>query len=250
MPAKAEDVESWTGIISTPELDDAGDRVLAGSWRWMGATVPLLVRHAGPPVGTVRPYRDGDRLMGEVRFLRLGTSPAVDAARGSFAAGRRALSPRFLARGTRNGQGGLDISAALLREVSLVTSGAHSEARIIAQTPTALALPSDRRSDMNTRRLLVLPKCAPSTEPAPDAPRTFREALARQNEAKARDERRSLLDLFGTSAVSILEHGGPDAERLLRRSADEFIAAALDATTRGEKINRRGPLFTTKAAGR
>lgn len=102
------------------------------------------------------------------------------------------------------------------------------------------------------KQTLVLRKSdfvAPPKGPAADAPKSFRQALEQQRAQQRREEQRSLLDMFDASAVSILEHGGPDAERLLRRSADEFVQAALAATRRGEKINR-SPLMRKAGASR
>lgn len=107
--AKDDDGSRWIATLSTPEVDNHGDTVTLDAWQWEGATVPLLVSHAGPPVGSVRPYRDGNRLLGEITFLPTGASTAADEARGRVEAGDlRSLSPRFVGVGTRNGRGGID----------------------------------------------------------------------------------------------------------------------------------------------
>ena len=63
------DVNLWKIIISSAAEPDAeGDRVPTSAWRWSGV-VPLLVGHRGPSVGTVRPYGEGDRLMGVLQHL-------------------------------------------------------------------------------------------------------------------------------------------------------------------------------------
>jgi len=115
---------TWLAVLSSPEPDCAGDRLMG--WTWTNQWLPLLLGHdaKGLPVGLVRPYVKDGRLLGEIRFPAPGTSAAADEARALVEVGVvSAVSIGFNGEGTSNAWGGKDFTDARVREVSLVGAG-------------------------------------------------------------------------------------------------------------------------------
>lgn len=126
-----EDASRWTAVLSTKDVDCEGDRVTG--WKWDGDSVPLMAAHAhgSLPVGTVRPYLEGEKLMGELTFPPMGTSAASDEARRLVEGGIvKALSIGFAGVGKENEHEGIDFSEVNVKEVSLVGVGCCASAKI------------------------------------------------------------------------------------------------------------------------
>lgn len=156
-----EDASRWTAVLSTKDVDCEGDRV--SGWKWDSEALPLMAAHAHGhlPVGTVRPYVEGDRLMGELTFPPLGTSVASDEARKLVEGGVvKAVSIGFAGLGKKNEHDGIDFSEVNVKEVSLVGVGCCASAKIEGRAKCAC----QRQAPGATTKAVV------DSDPATDEP--------------------------------------------------------------------------------
>lgn len=113
----------WRAVLSSPEPDCVNDRVF--DWVWTGDTLPLLSGHdtSRLPIGRIRPYKQRNRLLGELTFAVKGSSVASDEARALVEQGVAiGVSIGFTAVETpkANPYGGFDFPLVRVHEASMV----------------------------------------------------------------------------------------------------------------------------------
>ena len=187
LPDTLEAARTITFVLSTPEVARDGHTLAANGWdteSYMRNPV-VLFAHDNSSTDTVigrmdRIWTDGDRLMGQARFMEASLNPLAETVYQMVRQGfLSAVSVGFIpldgkpAKG--RGHGAFDFTRQELLEVSVVPVGAHPAALVMGRSANI-----DTQPMLDWARRFVAEADQAVTEPAPDEPEIDIDAKIRE----------------------------------------------------------------------